>query len=222
MIYYAPNIDASAAPGLGWVVVYAATRPDQPGVNNLRFCSQALAGCTTITWGADLFLQGITASSNGDLWISSHTYANDTGHDLPLRLMAIYRRADGSYASGFLQGGNGIAGIDPTSWFVFPAPPKCANQSCLFAGDYMRFAMNSYQGGATLPFVQRDPSYQTNLMQNFVQDPATGIPPVSGLQIGPVQPFGSTSTSSIPLSQAELQRRPVDVHASIYYLRGGK
>jgi hypothetical protein len=151
------------------------------------------------------------------LWISSHTYANNTGRNLPLRLLAIYRKADGTYLSGFLQGGNGIPGIDPTSWFVFPASPKCGSVNCLFAGDYMRLGMNTFQGGATLPFVQRDSSFQTDLMQNFVQDPATGIPPVSGLQIGPVRPFGSIGTTTVPLSEADLQRRPVDTHASIYY-----
>lgn len=224
VIYYAPNIDASAASGLGWVVVYAATRSDMH-VNNLKFCAQALAGCTTITWGTDLFLPGITTSSNGDLWISSHTYANNTGHDLPLRLLAIYRKANGSYLSGFLQGT--LPGIDPTSWKVYYYTPNCANRACYFAGDYMRLAMNTYYGGATLPFVRRYPylpnpqNYLTDLAQNFVQDPPTRIPPVSGLQIGPVLPFGSVSTSSIPLSQAELERRPVDTHASIYYLRGG-
>jgi hypothetical protein len=220
VIYYAPNIDASSAPGLGWVVVYPVARVDNPTINNIKFCAQNLGGCATITWGADLFLQGISTSGNGDLWISAHTYANGTGYDLPLRLLAVYRRADGSYLSGFLQGANGIPGIDPTSWFIFPPPPKCDNHPCLFAGDYMRFGMNAYTA-ATLPFVQRDSSYRTGLMQNFVQDPATGLPPVNGLQIGPVEPFGSISTSSIPLSQAELQRRPVDTHASIHYLRGG-
>lgn len=218
VIYYgAPNVDVSAASGLGWVVAYPAARTDNPTINNLKFCAQSLGGCTTITWGADLFLHGVTTSSNGDMWISALTHANNTGYDLPLRLLAVYRKSDGSYLSGFLQGANGIQGIDPTSWFVFPAPPKCSSVNCLFAGDYMRLGMNTFQGGATLPFVQRDSVFQTDLMQNFIQDPASGIPPVGGLQIGPMRPFGSISTSSIPLSEADLQRRPVDNHASIYY-----
>lgn len=47
VIYYAPNIDAAAASGLGWVLVYPAARTDDPSINNMKFCAQNL-GCTTI------------------------------------------------------------------------------------------------------------------------------------------------------------------------------
>ncbi len=85
--------------------------------------------------------------------------------------------------------------------------------------DYMRIAMNSFTS-ATLPFIRKSSWNQTDLMQTFVQDPETGLPPVPGLQIETLRPFGSDSTFPGGLSVPEIQQRMPDTHASVYYLQG--
>jgi hypothetical protein len=219
-IYYSPNIDVAAASGLGWVVAYSAARSDDPTINNLKFCAETLGGCQTISFSNDLFLHGVTTSSSGDLWLSMHTYASDTSRDLPLRQIAIYRRADGTFLNGVVNDPM-TSDIDPTSWALFPVVQICNNQRCFVAGDYMRIAMNTVSG-ATLPYINKSSSGdQTDLMQSFVQDPPTGVSPLAGLQIGPLRPYGSDSTFKGGLSAQEIQRRSTGTHAWVYYLKGG-
>src|SRR5271166_4078548 len=111
-IFYATNPDAAAASGLGWVVVYPAARSDNPTINNVKYCAETL-GCTTISYPNDLFLQGITTSSSGDLWLNLFTYSSPTSRTVPLKEIATYRTVSGSYLTGFV---NPSQGIDPTSW----------------------------------------------------------------------------------------------------------
>ena len=215
-IYYSVNIDAAAATGLGWVVTYPVARSDNPTINNLKFCAENLAGCSTVSYSNDLFLQGVTTSASGDLWLAMHTYATTTGHTLPLQQIAVYRKPDGTFLNGSIN-----PSIDPTSWAVYFSDQRCANQNCFIAGDYMRLAMNSFTG-ASLPFIMKSSQDQTDLVQKFVQDPAAGVSPVPGLQIGPLIPFGSDSTFPGGLSAEEIQNRSTGTYASAYYLRGGR
>lgn len=203
-ISYATNIDVQATPA-GWAVIYSAARSDDPSINNLKFCTQSSGGCTTISYSTDLFLQGITTSQNGDLWLSMLTYSGAPNRTLPLSQIAIYRSASGTYAGAQINGS-----ISPTSWAFFPSSDsrsdfRCNHNDCFSGGEYWRSAMNAYTG-ASLPFINLS-QYGTDLDQSFVQDPPAGLPAVSGLSIGPMVPFGSDSTYKGTLSAADLAAR---------------
>ena len=138
---------------------------------------------------------------------------------LPLRQIAVYRKADGTFLSGFAN--DAAANIDPTAWTLYGLVPVCGNNSCFIAGDFMRIAMNT-ASGASLPFIRKSATNQTDLMQSFAQDPETGVKPVADLLIGPVLPFGTISTIQGMLPAIETQLRKSDTHASVYYLKAGK
>jgi len=110
-IYYATNIDAAAASGLGWVVAYPVARSDNPSINNVKYCAETL-GCSTILYPNDLFMQGVTTSSSSDVWLNLFTYSSPSSRTVPLRQLAVYRTSAGSYLSGFV---NPPQGIDATS-----------------------------------------------------------------------------------------------------------
>jgi hypothetical protein len=193
--------------------MYPVARTDDPSVNNLKFCAEAITGCTTISYSTDLFLHGVATSPAGDIWFSMHTFAGASGRTLPLRLLGVYRKPDGTFLSGTIS-----SSIDPTSWrHMQYQVGRCGGRTCFSAGDYSRPAMNSYTA-ATVPFVQQSPR-QTDLMQSFLQDPPVGIPPVAGLEIGPMHAFGQNHTSPTRLSLEEIQRRSrTDIPAAHFTL----
>lgn len=167
----------------------------------------------TISYSTDLFAQGVATSSQGDIWFEMLTYSGAPNRTLPLVQIASYRQTNGTYISGQPQ-----KNIDPTSWGFFVSTSRCDIVPCYSLGDYQRPAANGY-AGATLPFIQQS-SRQTDLMQDFVQDPqAGGLDPVAGLQFGPVQPFGSDSRypGAVP---PELLNQTPDTTTSISFLLG--
>lgn len=184
-IDYPMYVDAQGSSGsLGWVVAYSVWGL---GENWIKFCAQGLSGCQTISYTADLIYPAITTSTNGDMWLSMFTYTSAPS----LQQLAIYRSSAGSFINAPIA-----TSIDPTSWAFFSSSDRCQFSPCFSAGEYIRPAMNIYTG-ATVPFINYSPTRSTDLIQNFIQDPASGLAPAQGLKIGPVVPFGSDSQSSL-------------------------
>ena len=215
-IFYATNPDAAAASALGWVVAYPVARSDNPSVNNVKYCAETL-GCTSISYPNDLFIQGITTSSSGDVWLNLFTYSSPSSRTVPLKQLAVYRTSAGSYLSGFV---NPSQGVDPTSWAVYTGG-RCTNSSgqhfCYAMGDYDRPGMNPFTA-ASLPFVGASSTRISDLNQIFVQDPATGVPPVPGLEIGPAEPFGMDNTYTGVLPATFASDRQPSLESSVQFL----
>ncbi len=187
-LFYGFDLDASAASGLGWVAVHGAARTDNPSITNVKYCAESL-GCTTISYPNDLFMQGITTSSAGDLWLNILTYGSTTSRTVPLKQIATYRTSGGSYLTAFV---NPAAGISPSSWELLPQGNSRCTNPCYAMGDYNHPTMNIYTA-ASLPFVNTS-SRISDLSQVFVQDPTSGLPSVPDLVVGPPVPFGQDST----------------------------
>ncbi len=218
-IHYATGLDAVAAPGLGWVVLYPLANPADGSINSLKFCAESMVGCRPIDYSTDLFLHGVTASSSGDMWVTMYSYSGAPNRTLPLVQIAGY----GATPSATFLSGTVNTNIDATSWRFIPNASRCREpgffgepHNCFSAGDYMRPAMNTLTT-ASLPFIVQSPR-KTDLKQTFVDDPQVGLPSVPGLLFGPLLPFGSDSTFKGILSPQEIQARRRDFVTSARFL----
>lgn len=201
-IDYAPVIDAQATSS-GWVVLAPAARSDNSAVNNFVLCVNNLStGCTSVNYASDLFLGGITTSSNsGDIWATMLTYtgsSSSTNYTLPLQQVASYCASSCTSSSSWISGSPNTpsnSNIDPTTWAYFPATsgsPKCpvisfTTQSCFAAGDWARPAMNT-STEAALPFVNVVSQTTPTLYKSLVNDPQSGLKAVEGLSFSHIQP----------------------------------
>jgi hypothetical protein len=162
-IAYASEPDvAGSSSGLGWVIAFPV---NGFGMNWINVATE-LGGGVTISHTTDLFLHGISTSPTGDWWLNYETYTGAPNRFLRLFQGVVYR----TYSSSYL-GATIVPNIDPKSWFFFQSPGfRCRNIPCFAAGDYMHPASNPYTG-ASIPVITQS-SYQTDLRQSFVQDPA--------------------------------------------------
>ena len=214
VIGYGPFIDA-AATSAGWAVLCPYSLTGSPTVNNYIFCTQT-AGCSTMNYSLDLFMGGITTSSNGDLWISALTYSSNSPPSPRVEQIAAYGTSGFSFVTGVPVGG-----IDPTTWAFFPSLTLGSNHcqaiglyNCFSAGDYIHPAMNKFTG-ASLPFIASPSNVFTELLQNFVQDPEAGLTPVSGLTFRKV-PIGSNVAFVGSMSADEVLRHTPRTHAVLW------
>jgi len=219
-IDYAPLIDAQATSS-GWVVLAPAARADNADINNFVLCAGNLSsGCTSVNYASDLFLGGVTTSTNGDIWVSMLTYSGSQGtlnYTLPLEQIASYCSSNCALSSSWISGLPNTpqnSDIDPTQWAYFQGDlVRCptynfATQNCFAAGDYARLAMNS-STVTTLPFVTA--SSGPALFQTFVQDPQTGLRPVQGLSFTRIVP-GADLTYKGALTAAQMAWRTPSSH----------
>lgn len=156
-VFYAPLLDAKGYTNGLWSVVFPI---NNGGYNNIYICTSS-RGCGIVDAAAnDQFLAGTSVSADQGYWVHYFAYTGGSTRTLPLVTRAVYYPPS-------LPGIGAITntGIDPTSWLITTRCPGF----CYAAGDYGTIASNAFAAAST-PVVKQS-ARQTDLFQNFIQDP---------------------------------------------------